>query len=134
MVSILSEDMLRGMDVKSYPAGARIFSKGDKADAAYLVVKGDVALITVNAEGKNVAAGRFGPGKIFGELAMIDEQPRRWHAVAVVETQCAVIDPNQMSTRLAKIDPFMRYWIEFMSQRLIDLSTRAETSKSGEAS
>ncbi|MBL8629567.1 MAG: cyclic nucleotide-binding domain-containing protein [Rhodospirillaceae bacterium] len=132
MVSILSEDMLRGLEVKSFPASTRIFSKGDKADAAFLVVKGDVALITINAEGKNVAAGRFGPGKIFGEMAMIDEQPRRWHAVAIVETQCAVIDPSQMSARLNKIDPFMRYWIEFMSQRLMDLTSRSEPSKAGE--
>jgi CRP-like cAMP-binding protein len=127
MASILSEDMLRGMDVKSYPVGSRIFSKGDKSDVAYLVVKGDVALITTNAEGKNVALGRFGAGKIFGELAMVDEQTRACHAVAVVETQCAIIDQDIMGARLAKIDPFMRYWVEFMSQRLIDLTTRADS-------
>ncbi len=139
MTNVLSEEMLHGMDVKSYPSGARIFSKGDKADVAYLVVKGDVALISTNAEGKNVAMGRFGPGKIFGELAMIDELPRKWHAVAVAETQCAVIDQGLMGRRLAKIDPFMRYWIEFMSQRLTDLTARAEvapisaSSKEGDA-
>jgi CRP-like cAMP-binding protein len=129
MVNVLSAEMLHGMEVKSFPAASRIFSKGDRSDVAYLVIKGDVALIMTGADGKNTALGRVGPGQIFGELAMVDEKHRLWHAVAVVETQAAVIDQAFMSSRLSRIDPFMRYWIEFMSQRLTDLTARKDTSK-----
>ncbi|MBL8644904.1 MAG: cyclic nucleotide-binding domain-containing protein [Rhodospirillaceae bacterium] len=126
MANVLSADVLNGLDVKSYPSGARIFSKGERADVAYLLVSGDVALIGINAEGKNTAHGRIAPGQIFGETAYIDEAPRPFHAVAVKESQCAVIDRVSMGKRMTKVDPFIRYWIEFMSQRLTELGSRAE--------
>jgi len=129
MANVLSAELLRGMDLVSFPAGAKIFSKGDKAEKAYLLLKGDVALIGVNAEGKNVAQGRIAPGQIFGELALIDGNVRPFHAVAIAEASCAVIDEDLMSSRLSKVDPFMRYWIEFMSQRLTELSQRTDAVK-----
>ena len=92
-----------------------------------------MALITTGADGKNTALGRIGPGQIFGELAMVEEKHRLWHAVAVAETQCAVIDQGFMESRLSKIDPFMRYWIEFMSQRLTELVSRKDHEDGGVA-
>lgn len=131
MAGVLSAEMLQGLDVKTYPAGTRIYSKGEKAAHAYLVVKGSVALVTANTDGKNTSLGQIPPGRIFGETAMITGGKRNSHAIAVVETVCAEVDEALIASRLAKVDPFMRYWVEFMSERLAELYGRMSTGGTG---
>lgn len=124
MAGVLSAEMLQGLDVRTYAPGSRIYTKGDAASHAFLIVKGTVALIATGTDGKNAALGQLGPGQIFGETAMLTKGKRNTHAIAVVETACAAIDESFVSQLLAKADPFMRYWIEFMSGRLTELYSR----------
>ncbi len=60
---------------RTYRAGERLFEKGDEGDAAYVVLEGEVEVL-VPAEGAEHAVAVLGRGEIFGELAVICEQPR----------------------------------------------------------
>ena len=113
--------MLRGLDLQTFSAGEKLFSKGTDADHAYLILDGDVALIAPGAGGKNLLRSRVGPNEIIGQTAIMASLKHLYHASAVTETTAAKIDRPRLMERLAQLKPFMRYWIEFMSVRLVDL-------------
>jgi CRP/FNR family transcriptional regulator, cyclic AMP receptor protein len=94
-----------------------IFHTGDVGNGLYVVRKGGVAIRLSSAGGKEVILSMLGRGDVFGELALIDGEPRSADAVAREETQLLML-PR---------DAFLRYIgarQEMMMQLLISLSRR----------
>src|SRR5258708_2141946 len=63
------------------PAGAVLIREGEPGLEAFVVVDGEA---TVTRDGKEIAT--IGPGGFFGELALVDNEPR----VATVVTKTAM--------------------------------------------
>ena len=82
---------------RSFPPGVRVFHEGDHSDACFVVRSGDLRVTREHSDGRAIALATFGPGDIFGELAMFDDERRS----ATVET----IDPLEV---LAILGPDMR--------------------------
>ncbi|HTH17558.1 MAG TPA: cyclic nucleotide-binding domain-containing protein [Magnetospirillum sp.] len=84
---------------KVFEAGTQIFSEGDAGDAAYVVEYGRVTIFKT-VMGQQVNLGSVIQGGIFGEMALIDDQPRMASAVAEVETACVVIGKDRLHEQL----------------------------------
>jgi CRP-like cAMP-binding protein len=69
-------------------AGKAIFHKGDPPDVMYGIVEGEVEIV-LNGKVLNV----LGPGEIFGEMALIDTNPRS--ADAIAKTECKLEPVNE---------------------------------------
>lgn len=69
-------------------AGKTIFRKGDPPDVMYGIVEGEVE-INLNGKVLNI----LGPGEIFGEMALIDTNPRS--ADAIAQTDCKLEPVNE---------------------------------------
>lgn len=124
----LADDLgLHITDLKAvkFAAGQSVFRTGDQGADAYLVVKGDIEISGLNARGERVVLSRLARGQIFGEMSVLNNSRRNADAVATSETICAVIDGHALERRLNNLDPYMRFWIDFMSERLVELSKRA---------
>jgi CRP/FNR family transcriptional regulator len=67
---------------RSFHAGQVIFREGDGSDTCYVVRTGHARAIREHGDGRTIALAHFGPGDIFGELAMFDDERRS----ATVET------------------------------------------------
>jgi len=67
---------------RRFGAGQVIFRDGDESDTCYVVRSGHARAIREHADGRTIALAHFGPGDIFGELAMFDAEKRS----ATVET------------------------------------------------
>jgi len=63
--------------------GQMLFREGDPGNALYVVIKGEVRLSRRDPAGQEVALATMRPGMVFGELALIDGEPRSATAVAV---------------------------------------------------
>jgi CRP/FNR family transcriptional regulator len=71
-----------------------IFREGDQSDTCYIVATGHARALREHSDGRTIALARFGPGDIFGELAMFDDERRsatveamdELHAFAVMST------------------------------------------------
>lgn len=71
----------------SYTPGATIFSEGDKAgQSLYIIVKGQVEVRKKLAHGGDEVVDMLDVGQCFGEMALIDNQPRS--ATVVARTDC----------------------------------------------
>ena len=74
---------------KKYPLGETVFMQGDAGKALFIVLSGKILIVrSGNAADEQVAV--LGPGSYFGELALIDDQPRSASARAV-ETSALLI-------------------------------------------
>ena len=85
-------DLGRVADVavhRSFPAGHVIFREGDASDTCYVVRSGHARAIREHADGRTIALAHFGPGDIFGELAMFDDE-RRSATVEALEDVAAI--------------------------------------------
>jgi CRP-like cAMP-binding protein len=66
-----------------------IFREGDASDTCYVVESGHARAVREHADGRSIALAHFGPGDIFGELAMFDDE-RRSATVEALEDVAAI--------------------------------------------
>ncbi len=66
--------------------GAAIVQQGQVGNGLYVVVSGGVSIVAGTDE-----LARLGPDDFFGELSVIDQQPRTATAYAVGETVCLAL-------------------------------------------
>jgi CRP-like cAMP-binding protein len=72
-------DLLRIAQVavpRSFHAGDVIFREGDASDTCYVVGEGHARAVRDHQDGRTITLAHFGPGDIFGELAMFDDERR----------------------------------------------------------
>jgi CRP-like cAMP-binding protein len=62
---------------------AQLFAQGDSPDAAYIVLAGEVRIVSVSLEGNTLVHLQVGPGQMFGEIAVLDQGPRTSGATVV---------------------------------------------------
>lgn len=88
-------------------AGTQIFAEGDAPLGAYLIESGRVELcIASNGSSRRVA--ELGPGRLLGEMAVIDGSPSTATATAVTDCVLVPIDRAQFAERLSASDPVVR--------------------------
>jgi CRP-like cAMP-binding protein len=68
---------------RTYAAGETIVKEGSTGTALYVVLSGRVRI-----ERAGTQIGELGAGDFFGELALIEEEPRSASVIAVDETEC----------------------------------------------
>jgi CRP-like cAMP-binding protein len=66
--------------------GQTIFQQGDQGDTLYLIARGQVRIYHPSATGREISVAIFRAGDFFGELALLDEQPRSASAEAMLPT------------------------------------------------
>ena len=78
-------DLGRVADVavpRHFAGGTVIFREGDASDTCYIVGSGHARAVREHVDGRTITLAHFGPGDIFGELAMFDDEKRS----ATIET------------------------------------------------
>ena len=71
---------------RRFSKGEIIFHQGDVGTTLYIVRKGEVAIRLSSPEGKEVILSLLSRGEAFGELSLLDGEPRSTDAVARDET------------------------------------------------
>jgi CRP/FNR family transcriptional regulator, cyclic AMP receptor protein len=76
---------------RQFAAGEMVFREGDSSDTCYVMRSGRVRAIRGHTDGRTITLATFGPGDIFGELAIFDDERRSATVEAVEETEAAAI-------------------------------------------
>lgn len=76
----LSDDVLDYLStlltVEVPPAGATLFREGDDANAMFVVINGEVEVLKRSKRSTEARVAVLGPGDWFGEMSIVDIQPR----------------------------------------------------------
>jgi CRP/FNR family cyclic AMP-dependent transcriptional regulator len=83
----LAEEQLRMLTTmltrKSTPRSTTIMAGGDPTDSLYIVLSGRLKVMMSDSEGKEVILAILGPGEFFGEIGLIDDEPRSATVVTI---------------------------------------------------
>jgi CRP/FNR family transcriptional regulator len=93
--SALGEDELARVAEVTVPRrfdpGEIVFREGDESDTCYVVRSGRARAIREHSDGRSITLANFGPGDIFGELAMFDNERRSATVEAIEKTEAIAI-------------------------------------------
>ena len=80
LFSSLSDEQLRllqpCLQQRSYPRNSFILRAGEETDALYIILSGRVKVLIPDDQGREVILATLGPNEYFGEMGLLDEQPR----------------------------------------------------------
>jgi len=100
--------MLKNLNREIYEVNEIIFKEGDEGDCAYLIEEGIID-ICVNVNGEEHTVSKIGKNELFGEVALIDHQPRTATARAQAKTTLITIQRALVNELLEKTDPIVRH-------------------------
>jgi len=107
----------RILERKVFYAGQKIFSEGDSGDRAYLIQDGEVEIIK-----NGVSLAVLSKGELFGEMALVDDQPRMATAKAQSDVSVVIISRDAFRDKLAKSDPFIRGLLNIFVRNIRNLT------------
>lgn len=103
---------------KSYPKGSVILFENDPGDSLFLVAGGQVKVVLIGEEGREVILSVLGPGSFFGEMALIDDEPRSAHVIAMEDASLLVLRREDFQARLRASPEVAIALLRELSQRL----------------
>ena len=105
------------LERKVFYAGTKVFKEGDLGDRAYLIQEGEVE-ITKNG----LLLATLKKGELFGEMALVDDQPRMATARALTDVSVVIIGREAFREKLAKSDPFIRGLLNIFVRNIRNLT------------
>jgi len=105
------------LERKVFYGGTKVFKEGDQGDRAYLIQEGEVE-ITKNG----LLLATLKKGELFGEMALVDDQPRMATARAVTDVSVVIIGREAFREKLAKSDPFIRGLLNIFVRNIRNLT------------
>ncbi|MBI5165633.1 MAG: cyclic nucleotide-binding domain-containing protein [Magnetospirillum sp.] len=107
----------RVLERKVFYAGQKIFNEGDSGDRAYLIQDGTVEIIK-----GGITLATLGRGELFGEMALVDDQPRMASARAVTDLSVVIVSRDTFREKLSKADPFIRGLLNIFVRNIRNLT------------
>jgi CRP-like cAMP-binding protein len=98
--TLAEEDLEQVAEVampRRFESGQVVFREGDASDTCYVIWHGHARALREHADGRSITLAQFGPGDIFGELAMFDDERRS-----------ATVETLEATETLAILGPDMR--------------------------
>jgi len=118
---IPAQELLRFADVtreKHYPKGSVILFEDDPGDSLFIVREGRVKVVLVGEDGREVILGVLGIGEHFGELSLIDDQPRSAHVIAMEDSVLLVLRRDDFRRRVEATPAVAWALLSELSRRL----------------
>jgi CRP/FNR family transcriptional regulator, cyclic AMP receptor protein len=124
-MSLLSDKSYQKiLNRESFGPDSVIFKEGDRGNKAFVITRGTVDIVTKNLDGKFKKLRSLKEGELFGEMSLLNGEKRSAHAVTKDGCEVLVINQSVLKEKLEAADPFLRFWVEFLSERMRDLSKR----------
>jgi CRP-like cAMP-binding protein len=110
---------------QSFERGETIFHQGSIGSALYIIVAGQVRIYTISAAGQELTLAIFRAGDFFGELALLDGQPRSASAKALDPTTTLTLHRAAFLHTINACPPIAASLLEAMALRLRQTTAHA---------
>jgi CRP-like cAMP-binding protein len=120
-------DLARVADVtvpRTFQGGEAIFHEGDESDTCYVVRSGHVRAVREHTDGRTLTLATLGPGEIFGELAIFDEERRSATVEALDDLEVVAILAADMRRMLRQHPDIAVKLLAALSRRLRETNER----------
>jgi CRP-like cAMP-binding protein len=111
---------------ETYAAGHVLFHEGDPGKHMYVIQSGRVQL-TRRVRGRDSHLATLPPGEFFGEMAIINRQPRSATATVIEEAQLLVLDARTFEAMIRGNAEIAIRMIKKLALRLAQANSQVET-------
>lgn len=106
MFSELSEQEIRAIAdqgaERRYPKNAILINEGDRSEYLYVILEGQVKVFVSDDKGREAILNIQGAGECFGELALIDDEPRSASVVTLRPSRLSLVSRLQFQQHLSR--------------------------------
>ncbi len=106
LFELLDDDEIKALaeqlDQTQLYAGQMVFNQGDQGGTMYVVQSGKVELFLKDDSGERVVLSAVENGGIFGELSLLDNEPRSASAKALQDSILFIIDRHDLEMLFSK--------------------------------
>lgn len=95
-----------------------LFRKSDPGTSMMVVREGRVKVCTHSEDGKELVLNMFGPGEVFGEIALLDGSPRTADAITIDDCELLVLDRRDFIPFLLEHSDASVRMLEVLTHRL----------------
>ena len=112
------EKLASSLQRRTVRAGKAVFRQDDPGSSLYVIESGVVTVQRTSPEGKELILTILGPGDFFGELALLDGEPRSADAVAKEDTALLVLERDDFLAFLDRAPAVATKLLAALSRRL----------------
>lgn len=120
------ETLARMVQYRRIPKGTFIVSHNEVGTCMYLLVSGRVKVSIVSPEGKELVLNYLEAPAHFGEMALVDAQPRSADVIAVTDVETFALDGKDLSSAIQLQPKLALSLIATLSRRLRHTINRLE--------
>lgn len=104
--------------VKKFTKGYLIVNQDDPGDTLYIVISGHVKVSLLNEDGKEIVLSLMKEGDFFGELSLLDDEPRSASIIAIEDAVLFLVTRRQFYQLIASHPVILRKVIKEICTRL----------------
>jgi CRP/FNR family cyclic AMP-dependent transcriptional regulator len=109
---------------RHFEPGQAVFREGDQSDTCYIVREGHARAVRSHGDGRTITLATFGPGDIFGELAMFEDERRSATVEAIEPTSVIGVLGPDMRRLLGEHPQIAARMVIALGRRLRDSNER----------
>ncbi|MCD4814434.1 Crp/Fnr family transcriptional regulator [bacterium] len=110
---------------KTFSAGKIVFRENDIGEEMFIIQNGQIKIHKKTSEGEKTLVV-LSDGDFFGEMAVIDREPRSASATAVTDTKCIVLNQEVFESTMQSNIHIVKKILRNMSSRLRDANKQIE--------
>jgi CRP/FNR family transcriptional regulator/CRP/FNR family cyclic AMP-dependent transcriptional regulator len=112
------DSLARCLARRTFGRGVIIFHKDSPGRTLYIIESGKVRIFVLSESGREISVNIYGPGDVFGELALLDGRPRSAGAMVVERATVLTLHRDDFLWHLEKYPRMARSIIEILSARI----------------
>ena len=109
---------------RRFEAGEIVFKEGDEGSTCYVVRAGRARAVVAHPDGRSITLAHFGPGDIFGEMAMLDGERRSATVESIDATDAIAILSADMHRLLREYPDISVKLVAALGRRLRETNER----------
>ncbi len=112
------EELVSCVTVKDFPKITTVVHQMDPGDSMFVIVSGKVKVSLYGEDGREIILNNLYPGDFFGEMALLDSEPRSANVTTTEETTCMVLKREDFTRQVKRNPSIALNILSEMSRRL----------------
>lgn len=121
------EHLARVSTYRKVTRGTTIVRAGDVTDSLYILISGSIKVLNSDEEGREVILAILGTGEFFGEMGLLDGEPRSANVVALEVCEVLIIAKAEFRRLLTEHVDLTFYLLRSLVQRLREADRKIES-------
>jgi CRP-like cAMP-binding protein len=110
--------LYRRVKTRSCAKGTMILQEEEPGDALFMIVSGRAKVVHLSEDGREIILDMLGQGDFFGEMALLDQEPRSANVTAVEPTEILVLERRAFLNEIEREPKIAVKMLAELSRRL----------------